>query len=157
MVKESIGLLVKFFLIMVLCTFIASADQTNDSDKYTFTNYGGEVYTPEPMEFGANLNDTEQSEIMTASVTLENETQRKHVLLQFYDNTTNEQLLSLGDYGVKILDVAADDTYIVSMPADFTPADLPNDAGLRWMGEIPVENKYESLNVPIMHGQEMDR
>jgi hypothetical protein len=36
------------------------------------------------------------------------------------------------------------------MPADITAADLPAESGLRWMGEIPVENKYQyyGTNVP---------
>ena len=136
------------FLILVSCTLIASADQTNDSDKYTFDNYGGEVYTPEPMEFGANLDGTGQISVMTASDTLENETERKHVLLQFYTTVTNEQLLSLKEYGVRRVGVAADYTYICSMPADYTAADLPDNVSLRWMGKILVENKYEGLNVP---------
>ncbi|WP_321430189.1 hypothetical protein [uncultured Methanolobus sp.] len=140
--------MVKFFLIMVLCTLIASADQTNDSDKYTFDNYGGEVYTPEPMEFGANLDGTGQISVMTASDTLENQTERKHVLLQFYEIPNDEQLGVLKEYGVRRVAVAAKYTYIFSMPADYTAADLPDDVGLRWMGKILVENKYEGLNVP---------
>nr|WP_321496857.1 hypothetical protein [uncultured Methanolobus sp.] len=132
------------FLILISCTVIASADQTNDSDKYTFTNYGGEVYTPQPMEFGANLNGNE-------SVILENGTETKHVYLQFYDNATDEQLLLLEEYEIQILNFAAYYTYVASMPADYTAADLPSESRLRWMGEIPVENKYDQnygLNVP---------
>ena len=132
------------FLILISCTLIASADQTNESDKYTFTNYGGEVYTPEPMEFGANLNGNE-------SVILENGTETKHVYLQFYDNATDEQLLLLEEYEIQILNFAAYYTYVASMPADYTAADLPSESRLRWMGEIPVENKYDQnygLNVP---------
>lgn len=142
MFRKKIVSAIVFLLMIGSCTLIASADQTNDSDKYTFTNYGGEVYTPEPMEFGANLKD---------NITLENGTERKHLLLQFYDNSTDDQLLLLEEYGVQILDVAADDTYIVSMPTEYTAADLPDNAGLRWMGKIPVENKYDhihGLNVP---------
>ncbi|SFM59367.1 hypothetical protein [Methanolobus profundi] len=151
MVKKNIGLVVKLFLVIALCTLIASADQTNDSDKYTFTNYGGEVYTPEAMEFGANLDGTEQISVMTTSATLENQTERKHVLLQFYETPNDEQLGALKEYEVRRVAVAAKYTSIFSMPADYTAADLPGDVGLRWMGEIPVENKYDKsygLNVP---------
>ena len=132
------------FLILISCTLVASADQTNDSDKYTFTNYGGEVYTPEPMEFGANLNGNE-------SVTLENGTERKHILLQVYETLTVEEKELLESYGVRFLLGLGSSSYMVSMPADYTAADLPDNVGLRWMGEIPVENKYDKsygLNVP---------
>ena len=151
MVKKSIGLLVKFFLIMVLCTLIASADQTNDSDKYTFDNYGGEVYTPEPMEFGANLVNGETAVMSTSSATLENGSTRKHVLIQFYDNPTDNQYEMLQNYGINYLTSAAPYTLIVSMPAELTAADLPAESGLRWMGEVPLENKYDriyGLDVP---------
>ncbi len=147
MITKSTQLVITF-LILVSCTLIASADQTNDSDKYTFDNYGGEVYTPEPMEFGANLDGTGQISVMTASDTLENQTERKHVLLQFYANPNEEQRELFEEYGVQFVLGAGTYSYIVSMPADYTAADLPNDAGLRWMGELPVENKYEGLNVP---------
>jgi hypothetical protein len=140
------GLTIIAFLILISCTLIASADQTNDSGKYTFTNYGGEVYTPEPMEFGANINGTE-------NITFENGTESKHVFLQFYDNATEEQVLLLEEYEVHFIDVVAYAyyTYIVSIPADYTAADLPHESRLRWMGEIPAENKYDmyrGLNVP---------
>ncbi|MDK2832738.1 MAG: hypothetical protein PWQ75_2490 [Methanolobus sp.] len=134
MYRDKSGFTIIAFLILISLTLVASADQTNDSDKYTFQNYGGEVYTPEPMEFGANLNGNE-------SVILENGTERKHVYLQFYDNATDEQLLLLEEYGIQILNFAAYYTYVASMPADYTAADLPSESRLRWMGEIPVENK----------------
>jgi hypothetical protein len=126
------------------CTLVASANQTNDSGKYTFTNYGGEVYTPEPMEFGANLNGNENA-------TLENRTERKHMMLQFYANLNEEQKEVLEEYGVQLVLGAGTYSYIVSMPADYTAADLPAESGLRWMGEVPVEDKYDpalGLNVP---------
>ena len=143
MFKKKIELIIVFLLMTGACTLVASADQTNDSDKYTFTNYGGEVYTPEPVEFGANLNGTE-------NVTLENGTERKHVLLQFYEIPNDEQLGVLKKYGVRRVAVAAKYTYMFSMPADYTAADLPDNVGLRWMGEIPVENKYQhyGTNIP---------
>ena len=144
MFKKKIELIIVFLLITGACTLVASADQTNDSDKYTFQNYGGEVYTPQPMEFGANLNGNE-------SVILENGTERKHMMLQFYENTTGEQIGLLDSYGLLFLKTAADYTFIFSMPADYTAADLPGNVGLRWIGEIPVENKYDQnygLNIP---------
>ena len=143
MFKKKIELIIVFLVITGACTLVASADKTNDSDKYTFQNYGGEVYTPEPMEFGANLNGNE-------SVTLENGTERKHMMLQFYENTTGEQIGLLDSYGLIYVKKATDYTFIFSMPADYTAADLPGNVGLRWMGEIPVENKYQyyGTNVP---------
>jgi hypothetical protein len=57
----------------------------------------------------------------------------------------------LPNYGVKYLTSAAPYTLISSMPADLTAADLPAESGLRWMGEIPIENKYDryfGLDVP---------
>ncbi|MDK2832739.1 MAG: hypothetical protein PWQ75_2491 [Methanolobus sp.] len=143
MFKKKIELIIVFLVITGACTLVASADQTNDSDKYTFQNYGGEVYTPEPMEFGANMNGTE-------SVTLRNGTERKHVLIQFYDNPTDKQYEMLPNYGIEYLTSVAPYTLIISMPADITAADLPAESGLRWMGEIPVENKYQyyGTNVP---------
>lgn len=123
---------------LVLCTQSVSADQTNDSDKYTFANYGGEEFTPEPMEFGANLVDE------TAPVVSEyNETERKHMYLQFYSNPNLDQREMLEDYGVQFIRGIGIYAFIVSMPADLTAADLPIESGLRWMGEIPVENKYD--------------
>jgi hypothetical protein len=142
--KSGLNQIIITFLVLISCTLIASADQTNDSDKYTFQNYGGEVYTPEPMVFGANLNGNE-------SVTLRNGTERKHVLLQFYENTTGEQIGLLDSYDLIYVKKATDYTFIFSMPADYTAADLPANVGLRWMGEIPVENKYDryyGLDVP---------
>lgn len=144
MFKIKRELIIVFLLMIGACTLVASADQTNDSDKYTFTNYGGEVYTPEPMEFGANLNGNE-------SVTLENGSTRKHMMLQFYENTTGEQIGLLDSYGLIYVKKATDYTFIFSMPADYTAADLPAESGLRWMGEIPIENKYDQnygMNVP---------
>lgn len=136
--------IVVLLICCVMCTSLANANQTNDSDKYTFDNYGGEVYTPEPMEFGANLiNGT-----TPVNSSIYNETERKHVLLQFYSTPNDEQLELLKEYGVQRVGVAAKYTLIVSMSANITPADLPAESGLRWMGEIPVENKYNSLNVP---------
>jgi hypothetical protein len=132
------------FLVLISCTLVASADQTKDSDKYTFTNYGGEVYTPEPMEFGANLNGNE-------SVTLKNGTERKHVYLQFYSIPNDSQRSFLKNYSVVFVKYSGAYSYVFSMPADYTAADLPDNVGLRWMGEIPVENKYDKsygLNVP---------
>jgi hypothetical protein len=71
--------------------------------------------------------------------------------LQFYETPNEEQLELLEDYGVQRVAVAASRTLICSMPADMTAADLPAENGLRWMGEIPVENKYDynhELNIP---------
>ncbi|WP_406658236.1 hypothetical protein V7O62_06725 [Methanolobus sp. ZRKC2] len=148
MSKNVIRILVVALLICcVLFISLANANRTNDSNKYTFDNYGREVYTPEPMEFGANLiNGTTPENASTY-----NETERKHVLLQFYANPNEEQRELLKEYGVQRVGVAADYTYIVSIPANLTPADLPDESGLRWMGEIPVENKYDrnyGLHVP---------
>ncbi|MEZ5336290.1 MAG: hypothetical protein R2741_14210 [Methanolobus sp.] len=116
--------------------------------EYTFENYGGEIYTPDPMDFGANLINGNTPE----DASIYNETERKHLLLQIYANATNEQILSLEEYyGIKIIDLADDHTYLVSMAANLTAADLPAESGLRWMGEIPIENKYDTtfgLNVP---------
>lgn len=137
--------------ILMLCVLSASANQTNDSDKYTFDNYGGEKFTPQPMEFGENLQNKGQDGLGVSSSTKANETERKHMLLQFYETPNEDQLKLLEEYGVKRVGVAAPRTLIVSMPASLTPADLPAEAGLRWMGEIPVENKYDrifGLNVP---------
>jgi hypothetical protein len=135
----------------VLCTPVASANQTNDSDKYTFDNYGGEKFTPQPMEFGENLKDHGKNVVEISSTTKVNDSERKYVLLQFYSIPTEGQLELLEEHGVQRVGVAAKYTLIVSMPASLTPADLPAEAGLRWMGEIPVENKYDKyrgLNVP---------
>jgi hypothetical protein len=96
------------------------------------------------MEFGVNLNGND-------SIILENGTERKHVLLQFYETPNDEQLGVLKEYGVWRVAVAAKCTYIFSMPADYTAADLPSDVGLRWMGEVQTENKYDhtyGLDVP---------
>jgi hypothetical protein len=149
MFKKKIELIIVFLLMTGACTLIASADQTNDSDKYTFQNYGGEVYTPEPMEFGANLNGNE-------SVTLENGTERKHMMLQFYENTTGEQIGLLDSYGLIYVKKATDYTFIFSMPADYTAADLPDNVGLRWMGEIPVENKYQYYGTDVPYYAKME-
>ncbi|WP_406661331.1 hypothetical protein V7O66_03355 [Methanolobus sp. ZRKC3] len=111
--------------------------------KYTFTNYGGEIYTPEPMEFGSNIEND--------SVILGNATERKHILLQFYATPNESQRQILQDSGVRYIRGGGAFTMIVSMPANLTPADISNKSGLRWMGEIPVENKYDpsfGLNVP---------
>jgi len=116
--------------------------------EYTFENYGREVYTPEPMEFGENIKIQEKNGLQATSETGKNATERKHVLLQFYTIPNDEQLELLEQYGVHRVGIAADYTYIFSMPASLTPADLPAESGLRWMGPILVENKYESLNVP---------
>jgi hypothetical protein len=59
------------------------------------------------MEFGANLN---------ANLTQENRTERKHVLLQFYENTTGEQIRLLDSYGLIYIEKAMDYTFIFSMP-----------------------------------------
>ncbi|MEZ5334412.1 MAG: hypothetical protein R2741_03805 [Methanolobus sp.] len=142
MFRKKIAPVIIFLLIIGSCTLLANADQTNDSDKYTFQNYGGEVYTPEPMEFGANLNDDFIPEYGT---------ERKHMMLQFYENTTGEQISLLDSYGLIYIGKATDYTFTFSMPADMTAADLPAESGLRWMGEIPVENKYDhiyGLDVP---------
>ena len=115
--------------------------------EYTFENYGGEVYTPEPMEFGANLTD----ETTPENTSVDNSTERKYVYLQFYSIPTEDKLELLEEHGVKRVGVAAEYTYIFSMPADLAPADLPAESGLRWMGPVPVENKYDpnlGLNVP---------
>ncbi|WP_406661566.1 hypothetical protein V7O66_03360 [Methanolobus sp. ZRKC3] len=115
--------------------------------EYTFENYGGKIYTPEPMEFGANLiNGT-----IPENTSIYNETERKHVMLQFYSIPFEEQLELLEECGVHRVGVAAEYTYIFSMPEILTAADLPADSGLRWMGELPVKNKYDhsfGLNVP---------
>jgi hypothetical protein len=149
MFKKKIELIIVFLVITGACTLVASADQTNDSDKYTFQNYGGEVYTPEPMEFGANMNGTE-------SVTLRNGTERKHVLIQFYDNPTDKQYEMLPNYGIEYLTSVAPYTLIISMPADITAADLPAESGLRWMGEIPVENKYQYYGTDVPYYAKME-
>ncbi|WP_406657813.1 hypothetical protein V7O62_04410 [Methanolobus sp. ZRKC2] len=143
--------IVATLLILTICVSITSANQTNDSDKYTLDNYGGEKFTPQPMEFGENIRTQEQNGATISSTNQENATERKHVLLQFYSTPNDEQLELLKEYGVQRVGVAADYTYIVLIPAGLTPADLPAESGLRWMGELPVENKYDpsfGLNVP---------
>ncbi|MEZ5336462.1 MAG: hypothetical protein R2741_15210 [Methanolobus sp.] len=118
----------------------------NDSEKYTFANYGGEEFTPQPMEFGGNLvNGT------TPMISEYNETERRHVYIQFYFTPTLEQRKMLEDFGVQFVRGIGIHAFIVSMPATYTAVDLPAESGLRWMGEIPVENKYDKafgLNVP---------
>ncbi|WP_292471631.1 hypothetical protein [Methanolobus sp.] len=151
MTAKTVTILIASFLILGSLAFIASADQTNDSDKYTFANYGGEEFTPEPMQFGENLGTKQQSMVRTCSTTMDNGTGRKHLWLQFYETPNEEQLELLEDYGVQRVAVAARRTLTCSMPSDMTAADLPAESGLRWMGEIPVENKYDynyGLNVP---------
>lgn len=127
----------------MLCSIASSADDTNDSSRYTFQNYGGEVYYPEAMEFGTNIGNS--------TPIIENGTERKHLLLQFYQNPNEERRKMLENYGVEFVSGAGVYSFVVSLPAHFTPADLPAESGLRWMGEIPVENKYDNihgLNVP---------
>ncbi|MDK2937961.1 MAG: hypothetical protein PWQ51_125 [Methanolobus sp.] len=149
MFKKKIELIIVFLVITGACTLVASADQTNDSDKYTFQNYGGEVYTPEPMEFGANLNDNEKE-------TLENGTERKHLLLQFYEIPGEVQFELLELYGLHVLSYAGSEAYVFSMPADYTAADLPDNVGLRWMGKIPVENKYQYYGTDVPYYAKME-
>lgn len=117
--------------ILMLCVSSANANQANDSDKYTFDRYGGEKFTPQPMEFGENLKNKGQDGLGVSSSTKANEIERKHVLLQFYSAPNDEQLELLKEYGVQRVGVAAECTYIFSMSASLTPADLPAEAGLR--------------------------
>lgn len=145
------GKTIILFLIFMLCVSVANANQTNDSDKYTFDRYGGEKFTPQPMEFGENLQNKGQDGLGISSSTKANETERKHMLLQFYANPNEEQQEMLKERGVNFVHGAGTYSFVVSMPASLTPADLPAEAGLRWMGEIPVENKYDhifGLNAP---------
>ncbi len=138
-------------LVLMTCISIAGANQTYDSDKYTFDRYGGEKFTPQPMEFGENLQHKGQDGLGASSSTKANETERKHMLLQFYANPNEEQQEMLKERGVNFVHGAGTYSFVVSMPASLTTADLPAEAGLRWMGEIPVENKYDrifGLNAP---------
>jgi len=134
-------------LMLILCVSITGAEE-NNSDKYAFDNYGGEEFTPQPMEFGESIKNQEKNSLQAPSKTGKNATERKHVVLQFYANPNEEQRGLLEEYGVQFVLGAGTYSYIVSMPASLTPADLPAESGLRWMGEFPVENKYNSLNVP---------
>jgi len=145
------GKTIILFLVFMLCVSVANANQTNDSDKYNFDRYGGEKFTPQPMEFGKNLQNKGQDGVGVSGSTKANETERKHMLLQFYANPNEEQQEMLKERGVNFVHGAGTYSFVVSMPASLTPADLPAEAGLRWMGEIPVENKYDrtfGLNVP---------
>ena len=143
--SKKISIFIMFTLLLIFSQQALSAEE-NDSDKYTFDNYGGEEFTPQPMEFGENLNNQEKDESLSIRTT-----ERKHVLFQFYANPDKEKRQLLQDHGVQLIEGAGHYTYIVSMPADLTPADLPAESGLRWMGVLPVENKYDpnlGLNVP---------
>ncbi|TGC06964.1 hypothetical protein [Methanolobus halotolerans] len=126
----------------MLCVSITGAEE-NNSDKYSFERYGGEEFTPQPMEFGENIKSQEKDDSLSISTT-----ERKHVYLQFYDILTEEQKQTLGQYDVEFIKSSGAYTYIFSMPADITPADLPAESGLRWMGPIPVENKYDRTYGP---------
>jgi|GEM_PF-5210231 len=139
------GSVVVIALVLVLCVSITGAEE-NNSDKYTLESYGGEEFTPQPLEFGENIKYQDKDESLSIS-----KNERKHVLLQFYANPNKEQRQLLQDRGVQFLEGVAPYTVLVSMPADMTPADLPAESGLRWMGPIPVENKYDKnyrQNVP---------
>lgn len=133
-----------------LCASVGNANETNESNKYTLY-FDGEAFIPEPMQFGDNIRNQEQNGLMEVTGGQNNKTQRKHILFQFYAAPTEEQLELLAEYGVQCANVAASHTFIMSMPADLTPADLPVESGLRWMAEMPIENKYDKsfgLNVP---------
>ncbi len=147
---KSQGSVVVIALVLVLCVSITGAEE-NNSDKYTFERYGGEEFTPQPMEFGENIKNQEKNGLQATSETGKNATERKHVYLQFYATPNEEQVRLLEDLGVLFLEGGGASNFIVSMPADITPADLPAESGLRWMGPIPVENKYDrthGLDVP---------
>lgn len=138
-------------VVMLIAAFGMCNVSANESDKYTFHNYGGEAFTPEPMQFGDNIRNQVQNGLMEATTDQKNKIQRKHILFQFYAAPTEEQLELLAEYGVQRAGIGGPHTLIVSMPAELTPADLPAESGLRWMGEIPIENKYDNnfaSNVP---------
>jgi hypothetical protein len=134
--------------LITLFSFIAAADDSNSSNaidyNLTFNKYSDNprYVSPQPMEFGANVS---KSSAMTVN-SLENQT-RKHVYIQFYERPTNitAKKLELENYGIKLVGRAGGyATWIASMPASLTPADIPAEAGLRWMGEIPPEDKWGS-------------
>lgn len=76
---------------------------------------------------------------------------RKHMYIQFKEKyPTQEQRILLGNFSIPILDpIGGYGTWIASMPASMNPADIPAEAGLRWMGDIPVGDKWISDNPEV--------
>jgi hypothetical protein len=132
---------------------VAAAEEEPDYSLSFFSNGSTRDYTPPEMQFGAIVNSSNESGIISTSSASSNETERKHVYIQFYEDiATAEHRQILSNYSVElVLPTAGRGNYIASMPADMTAADIPVEAGLRWMGEIPPEDKYDytfGLNVP---------
>ncbi|WP_321431275.1 hypothetical protein [uncultured Methanolobus sp.] len=143
-------------LFILLFSFVAAAEDNNNSSNgidynLTFNKYSDNPrnLSPQPMEFGANVS---KYSIMTVD-SLDNQT-RKHVYIQFYERPTDitAKKLEMEDYGIKLVGRAGGyTTWISSMPASLTPADIPAEAGLRWMGEIFPEDKWrydDPMEVP---------
>jgi hypothetical protein len=134
-------------LLITLFSSIAVAGDNNSSNAIDynlsfFSNGSTRDYTPPEMEFGANV---KESSLMTMDVS--GEQVRKHVYIQFKERPTNivSKKRELEQYGIHLLDPTAGyATWIASMPASLIPADIPAEAGLRWLGEIPPEDKWSS-------------
>lgn len=132
-------------LLIAQLSFLAAADDNNSSNAIDyslsfFSNGSTRNYTPSEMEFGANVKESSSVKMNTSG-----EQTRKHVYIQFYERwPTEEQDQILENYGIVIIrGTAGHGNYIASMPASMTPADIPAKAGLRWMGEIPLEDKWK--------------
>jgi hypothetical protein len=135
-----VGIIVFFLLTAAFTTSVASAEHLS-----FFSNGSIRDYTPPIMEFGANVSEDQLPFL--------DQTQRKHVYAEFYEKySLKEQSILLENYGIRRLRKigGGDRTYIASMPASLTAADIPAEAGLRWMGDIPPEDKwfYESSELP---------
>lgn len=132
-----------------------NTEEEIEVNEYTLYNYygHGSVFTPEPMEFGKNItNVTEFCNISSSE--FKSSSERKHMLVQFYDLyptnetfqifPTNELQHLLDCYDIKLVSTAGGNCFFVSIPTNLTPADIPEEAGIRWMGEWPAVRKYNA-------------
>jgi hypothetical protein len=144
---QSIGYVFITLLLITLFSSIAVAGDNNSSNaidyNLTFNKYSDNprYVSPQPMEFGTNVKESSLVKINASK-----EQTRKHVYIQFYERwQTEEQNEILENYGIEIVGRAGGyATKIASMSASLTPADIPAETGLRWMGEIPPEDKWSS-------------
>jgi hypothetical protein len=136
-----IGIITLLLLTATLTISVAAAEEEPDYNLSFFSNGSTRGYTPTEMEFGANIG---KSSVMTADMLMSQT--RKHMYIQFKEGwPTVAQEKMLGNYSIVLLgSIAGYGTYIASMPASLTPADIPAEAGLRWMGEIPPGDKWGS-------------
>lgn len=135
-----VGIIVFFLLTAAFTTSVASAEHLS-----FFSNGSIRYYTLPEMEFGSNVSEDKLLSL--------DQTQPKHVYVQFCEIQKNtEQLNLLDNYGIRRLrkTVGEPTTYITSMPASLTAADIPAEIRMCWMGEIPPEDKwfYENSEIP---------